>query len=97
MDKEQFIKTHCLNCGSQRCEGIDSEWFEGCSKKWDLDGMNPSDEIERLNNKIMELASQMVNINTSEKPIKVVFEGQQKVLDLINNVKIGFWEFGDEE
>lgn len=65
--------------------------------------MNPSAEIERLNNKILELASQMVKIreeviiNTSEKPIKVVFEGQQKVLDLINNVKMGFWEFGDEE
>ena len=103
MNKEQFIKTHCLNCGTQRCEGIDSEWFEGCSKKWDLDGMNPSAEIERLNNKILELASQMVKIrekviiNTSEKPIKVMFEGQQKVLDLIDNVKMGFWEFGDEE
>lgn len=60
MNKEEFIKTYCLNCGTQRCEGIDSEWFEGCKKKWELDGMNASDEIERLNNKILELATQII-------------------------------------
>ena len=60
MNKEEFIKTHCFSCGTQRCEGVDSEWFEGCKKKWELDGMNASDEIEKLNNKIMELATQII-------------------------------------
>ena len=62
MNKEEFVKTHCLNCGTQRCEGIDSEWFSGCKKKWDLDGMNPSEEIERLNAKILKLAFETVKI-----------------------------------
>lgn len=60
MNKEEFIKTYCLNCGTQRCEGVDSEGFEGCKKKWELDGMHASDEIERLNNKIMKLATQII-------------------------------------
>lgn len=29
-DKETFINIYCKNCGSQRCEGVDSEWFNGC-------------------------------------------------------------------
>lgn len=33
LTEEQFIKLYCNNCGSQRCEGINSEWFEGCKFK----------------------------------------------------------------
>ena len=29
----KFICKYCNNCGSQRCEGIHSEWFEGCKYK----------------------------------------------------------------
>lgn len=61
MNKETFIKTHCHNCGTQRCEGINSEWFEGCRYKWDLDGLSPAEEIERLNKMIMDLAAKLVS------------------------------------
>lgn len=37
LTEEQFIKLYCNNCGSQRCEGINSEWFEGCKFKDQLD------------------------------------------------------------
>ena len=30
---EQFTKLHCNTCGTQRCEGINSEWFDGCQFK----------------------------------------------------------------
>ena len=30
MNKEEFEETYCKKCGSQRCEGIDTEWGEGC-------------------------------------------------------------------
>ena len=33
LNKEQFIQRYCQNCGSQRCEGIDTEWFDGCTYK----------------------------------------------------------------
>ena len=29
MNDEKFIETYCHNCGSQRCEGIGTEWFDG--------------------------------------------------------------------
>lgn len=66
MNKDQFIETYCHNCGTQRCEGIDSEWFEGCEKRWNFDDMDPAAEIKRLNDKIMELAGKLVNM----KPVK---------------------------
>ena len=33
LTKEEFIDEYCTFCGSQRCEGIDSIWFEGCKYK----------------------------------------------------------------
>lgn len=33
LSEAEFIKKYCNNCGSQRCEGIHSEWFEGCKYK----------------------------------------------------------------
>ena len=27
---EEFVAKYCHNCGSQRCEGIGTEWFDGC-------------------------------------------------------------------
>ena len=32
-----FEHVHCANCGSQRCEGIHSEWFSGCKFKEQFD------------------------------------------------------------
>ena len=28
--QDEFEQIYCLKCGSQRCEGIDTEWFKGC-------------------------------------------------------------------
>lgn len=33
LKEKKFISEYCNNCGSQRCEGINSEWFEGCKYK----------------------------------------------------------------
>ena len=32
-----FEIIHCDNCGSQRCEGVYSEWFSGCQHKEEYD------------------------------------------------------------
>ena len=76
MNKEQFIRTHCRNCGSQRCEGIDSEWFDGCAKKWELEDL--------------------CYVTSAYKPVKIMYEGEQILVNIDDNTKIGFWEFGDE-
>ena len=33
MNDKEFIEKYCHNCGTQRCEGIGTEWFEGCRYK----------------------------------------------------------------
>ena len=33
LTQEEFIALHCNVCGSQRCEGIGTEWFDGCKFK----------------------------------------------------------------
>ena len=37
--REEFIAKHCSVCGSQRCEGVDTEWFDGCKFKDELNEM----------------------------------------------------------
>lgn len=32
-DPEEFTHHYCHNCGSQRCEGVGTPWFEGCQHK----------------------------------------------------------------
>ena len=66
MNVEEFTKTYCAKCGTQRCEGIESEWGEGCQYRWNLDGMDPATEIKRLNDKIWELTS-WLNMNQEEQ------------------------------
>lgn len=36
LNEEDFIDTYCSYCGSQRCEGIGTPWFEGCGHKYRL-------------------------------------------------------------
>ena len=60
MNNKQFEQTYCSNCGSQRCKGIGTEWFEGCKYRWNHDSYDAATEIERLNKKIMEMAREMV-------------------------------------
>lgn len=37
MNNAQFIEKYCHNCGSQRCEGISTDWFEGCPHRNELE------------------------------------------------------------
>ena len=63
MNEKQFIETYCYKCGTQRCEGIGSEWFEGCPKRWNLnDYGDPATEIEKLNDKIIELGDKILKL-----------------------------------
>lgn len=32
-DKDEFVEHFCHRCGSQRCEGIGTPWFEECQYK----------------------------------------------------------------
>lgn len=36
LTEKEFIEEYCNNRGSQRCEGIGTEWFDGCSHKESL-------------------------------------------------------------
>ena len=65
MDDKQFEQTYCSRCGSQRCEGIGTEWFEGCKYRWNHDSYDAAAEIKRLNQKIMELQGELKNKNKS--------------------------------
>lgn len=60
MTEKRFVETYCHNCGTQRCEGIGTEWFEGCKYKWNLDGMDAATKIERLEKQIYDLATKIV-------------------------------------
>lgn len=60
MNDKQFEQTYCSNCGSQRCEGIGTEWFEGCKYRWNHDSYDAAAEIERLNRVIMNMTSEKI-------------------------------------
>lgn len=66
MTEKQFIETYCNKCGTQRCEGIGTEWFNGCQNRWNLDGTDPAKEIKRLNELILKLSSQIVSLNNKQ-------------------------------
>lgn len=36
LTEEEFYNEYCLECGSQRCEGIDTKWFDGCRYRYKL-------------------------------------------------------------
>ena len=44
LSEDDFINKYCRKCGSQRCEGIGTESFEGCIHKEFLD-----DAFKRVN------------------------------------------------
>lgn len=33
LSAKEFYEKYCLLCGSQRCEGIGTVWFDGCRYK----------------------------------------------------------------
>lgn len=38
LTEKEFYNKYCLECGSQRCEGIGTEWFDGCRYRYELEG-----------------------------------------------------------
>lgn len=46
MTKEEFIEKHCKMCGTQRCEGIGTEWFDGCGYRNELDGYEDPESVK---------------------------------------------------
>ena len=70
MNDKQFIETYCQNCGTQRCGGIGTEWFEGCKYKWNHDSYDAASEIERLNNKIMTMAREKIGQSECQKIVE---------------------------
>ena len=40
LTEEEFIEKYCHSCGTQRCEGIGTEWFDGCYYRHELEGYN---------------------------------------------------------
>lgn len=45
LTKEEFYKKHCCMCGSQRCEGMDSDWFDGCQHRYELENYTDTNDI----------------------------------------------------
>lgn len=60
MNIEEFTKTYCAKCDTQRCEGIESEGGERCQYRWNLDSVDPALELKRLKDKIWELSNRPV-------------------------------------
>lgn len=84
MNNELFAKTYCHNCGTQRCEGIGTEWFEGCKYKWNHDSCDATEQIEWLNQIIMDLGKKLLEYNETKIPTLVsnIFND---IFDLIIN------------
>ena len=44
LSAEEFYDKFCSHCGSLRCEGIGTVWFEGCEYKESLKKENETNE-----------------------------------------------------
>ena len=38
LTEQEFIHKYCYGCGSQRCEGMGTPWFDGCQHRHELEG-----------------------------------------------------------
>ena len=77
MTEKKFIETYCHKCGTQRCEGTGTEWFEGCPYRWNLDGYgDAAKKIQELEKKIEQLGMKLVHLQNSgwSKCSKCVYE-----------------------
>lgn len=83
MNDTQFIEKYCHNCGSQRCEGIGTDWFEGCRFRWNHDSYDAATEIDRLNKKIIELATKLAKMTKEAGEIKTNFNCEKCVYESI--------------
>ena len=48
MNDKEFIEKYCHNCSTQRCEGIGTEWFEGCRHKHEHDSFKVLEGIAKV-------------------------------------------------
>ena len=37
LTEEEFLKKYCYRCGTQRCEGMGTVWFDGCKHRYELE------------------------------------------------------------
>lgn len=44
LTEEEFYEKYCQMCGSQRCEGTGTPWFDGCEYKYELKGYEESND-----------------------------------------------------
>ena len=80
MNEKEFVEKYCGLCGTQRCEGIHSEWFEGCKYRWNLEGKDPASEIMRLEKQVLDLASKLAKAQSyNEEHIKKIIEKVREV------------------
>lgn len=42
---DEFVRLHCHECGTQRCEGIGTEWFDGCQFRFELYGYTKPEDM----------------------------------------------------
>lgn len=47
MTTEEFVTKFCAFCGTKRCEGVKSEWFDGCEHKKELDNTNSVNGLDK--------------------------------------------------
>lgn len=38
LTEQEFLHKYCYGCGSQRCEGMGTVWFDGCQHRHELEG-----------------------------------------------------------
>ncbi len=65
MTFEQFKETYCLMCGTQRCGGPGSKWFEGCRHREEL-------EVETTASKITLQSNKLTNSIRTQKFLRLV-------------------------
>ena len=85
-DKE-FTDKYCRECGSQRCEGVGTEWFDGCAHAFNLasyylsreksnDASRNADPIHLINNiakMCIEKGGYNVDIHSSKDELSIGF------------------------
>ena len=72
MNNKQFIEKYCYNCGTQRCEGIGTEWFDGCHYKLEHDSFKTAEapDMEEAQEESAESRSLIIRfLRTSLEPI----------------------------
>lgn len=87
MNREEFYKKYCVLCGSQRCEGIDSEWFDGCKEEDKLDETELRSEVH-LNGSCMNTYFIITNGDKEVENKLITFGKIEKITKKFNVYEI---------